>query len=671
MLNGTNLELTDAGGTIIADLSGIQDGVDDADADPTNELISDLYLTNNNDTLEIVEGGLTNSADVTALQNASLTFDGTSVSLTDGGGTLSVDISALEDDADADPTNELNTSLVLSGTDLELTDAGGTLTVDLTPLQDGVDDADADPTNELITALFLTNNNDTLAIVEAGITNTLDVTPLQNTALTFDGVNVNLTDGGGTLAADVSALDDANTALSLSNTILSLSDSTGTLTVDLAGIDGSSDGDIDPTNELIASAVLNGTTLEITEAGNLITADLSGLTNASSAPSALYSGFGWVGSEGPVGLGSSGLSNVYDNKVLEIVEVATSNRFEIDFNRIRPGTAITNIPITITQPGYYYLIDNLFHSVNNADGITIDVDDVTLDMNGYSLFGGIFTSINSDDGIFILGTQTNIKIYNGGVSGWGGDGINALNADFSIFRDLYVGQNNGDGLVADFNALMTRVTAFSNGIDGIEGDDGTVIIKSTAGQNGDNGIQTSEGSTVVNCASFDNETDGFDVAAGSVVNGCVATDNGVFGFDVALGGQAIESTAYDNVSNGFDMASACILRSCISSLNSGHGVRMFANSYVTDSKFHENDLDGIRVSSTDCHIQGNQVTDNDQTGIAATASGSFIVQNTAAGNVTNYNIDPNCAFGPILDVTNVGNLTNVAGADHPWANFSF
>ncbi|MEM8930552.1 MAG: right-handed parallel beta-helix repeat-containing protein, partial [Acidobacteriota bacterium] len=338
----------------------------------------------------------------------------------------------------------------------------------------------------------------------------------------------------------------------------------------------------------------------------------------------------------------------------------------------RPGTVRTNIPITLNQPGYYYLIHNLESSSTGSDGITVDANDITIDMNGFTLFGGKFTGLsNSDDGIFVSGSHTNIKIYNGGVAGWHGDGINALNADFSIFRDLYVGQNNGDGLVTDFNCLIERVAAFSNGFDGIEGDDGTVIYDCTAGQNGDNGIQSSEGCVVADSASFDNAADGFDIASGSVIQNSVASDNAIFGFDIGLGSQIVESTAYDNMSNGFDMFSACIIRDCIASLNSGHGIRTFANSWVIDNKAHENDLDGIRISSGDVHVEGNQVTDNDQTGLAVTASGCFIVRNTAAGNVTNYNIIATSAFGPIIDVNGDGDISAVAGADHPWANFEF
>ncbi len=98
--------MTDAGGTLSQDLDGTFAtdaelaalSVDDADADPLNEL------------------------------NTGIALSGTSIEVTDAGGTLSQDLdgtfatdaelAALSvDDADADPLNELNTSVVLNGTD--------------------------------------------------------------------------------------------------------------------------------------------------------------------------------------------------------------------------------------------------------------------------------------------------------------------------------------------------------------------------------------------------------------------------------------------------------------------------------------------------------------------------------------------------------------------------
>jgi len=122
-LNGTDLELVDAGGTTTVDLSSL---VDDADADATNEL-QELVLDGS--MLSISSGALqidiSNGANT---DNQNIAFDGTNLSITGGN---SIDISSLGDDADADATNELLTAAGLNGNNLELTDAGGMTSVDI------------------------------------------------------------------------------------------------------------------------------------------------------------------------------------------------------------------------------------------------------------------------------------------------------------------------------------------------------------------------------------------------------------------------------------------------------------------------------------------------------------------------------------------------------------
>ena len=78
--------------------------VDDADADPNNEL-------------------------------QTISKVGNTVSLSNGGGSFVDDI----DDADADPSNELNSNLILSNNNLQITDAGNTLSVSLASLIDDND----------------------------------------------------------------------------------------------------------------------------------------------------------------------------------------------------------------------------------------------------------------------------------------------------------------------------------------------------------------------------------------------------------------------------------------------------------------------------------------------------------------------------------------------------
>lgn len=249
-LNGTDLEIADAGGTKIIDLSqfddsgtddqsiglsgntlSIEDGnsvdlttyldntdaqvlsilndtvflsnggfiklpadlVDDADANPNNE-IQDLQLAGDN--LTITNNGSATTIDLspymdnTDTQDLSSTVVGTNVTvdITDG---TSASFSVA--DNDNDDTNELISTAALNVTDLEITDAGGTKIVDLSSL---IDDADADVTNE-IQDLQLAGND--LVITNNGSATTIDLTPyLDDTddqTISITGDSLSIADG--------------------------------------------------------------------------------------------------------------------------------------------------------------------------------------------------------------------------------------------------------------------------------------------------------------------------------------------------------------------------------------------------------------------------------------------------------------------------------------------
>ena len=295
-LNGTDLEITEAGSTTTVDLSTLGD---DADADPANETITGATL--NGTDLEITEAGNTSTVDLSSLVDdadasttnetiTAATLNGTDLEITEAGNTSTVDLSSLGDDADADPANETITAATLNGTDLEITEAGNTSTVDLSSLGD---DADADPANETITAATL--NGTDLEITEAGNTSTVDLSSLGDdadadpanetiTAATLNGTDLEITEAGSTTTVDLSSLgDDADadatnetiTAATLNGTDLEITEAGSTTTVDLSSL--GDDADADATNETITAATLNGTDLEITEAGSTTTVDLSSL----------------------------------------------------------------------------------------------------------------------------------------------------------------------------------------------------------------------------------------------------------------------------------------------------------------------------------------------------------------------------------------------------------
>ena len=348
----------------------------------------------------------------------------------------------------------------------------------------------------------------------------------------------------------------------------------------------------------------------------------------------------------------------------------------------------------IVEPGSYYLTGNINLTGNNLDGITIDASNVTLDLNGYTLSGGP----NTDDGIFILGDEENIVIKNGIVENWGGDGINAINADQCIFIDLNVRNNGDDGLVGDFNCLIYRCAAEGNGLDGLEADDGSVIANSTAQNNADNGIQVSEGGIVINCTSFNNIRDGIDAGAGSRVENCNVYENSEHGIDLSLGGQVINCLANDNSGNGIDLASSCLAINNSTNDNGqcwtnsdectftsgGAGIRASVNAQIINNTCNDNVI-GILISSQDSYASDNYCEGNRHAGLIVTSPGSLIIRNrgyrngyspiqelTDAGNTSgNIVIDPASTFGPIIDISAAGNIISTPAANHPYANFEY
>jgi len=143
--------------------------------------------------------------------------------------------------------------------------------------------------------------------------------------------------------------------------------------------------------------------------------------------------------------------------------------------------------------------------------------------------------------------------------GWGSDGIDAVNADESTFKNLHLIDNGRDGLATNFNGLIINCVARNNGLDGLDGDNGTIIVDCVTRENGGDGIQVSEGCIVLRCHSYDNKSDGFEVGQGNRIEDCMAYRNEIHGFDVARSSQVIHCKAYDNGANGFDMASNCFL----------------------------------------------------------------------------------------------------------------
>jgi len=275
-LNATSdsLVISDAGGNYLVALTDLQDGVDDADSDPANELISSVVLAGND------------------------------LVITDAGGIYSIDLSSLTNSGTDDQNIQ---GSGLAGTDLTISIEGGTSeTIDLSSLQDGIGTDDQNLTLTIdslliedgagvaLSSLGTDDQNiqgsglagtDLTISIEGGTSETIDLSSLQdgigtddqNLTLTIDSLLIE--DGAGVALSSLGTDDQGLTGATLTGTTLQIDIEDGvSTTVDLVGLqDGVVDADADPTNELNTGVALNGTSLEVTDAGGILSTDLSSL----------------------------------------------------------------------------------------------------------------------------------------------------------------------------------------------------------------------------------------------------------------------------------------------------------------------------------------------------------------------------------------------------------
>lgn len=82
-------------------------------------------------------------------------------------------------------------------------------------------------------------------------------------------------------------------------------------------------------------------------------------------------------------------------------------------DQVEARTPIASAPFTISAPGSYYLTANL--TVASGNAITISADDVTLDLNGFTISSTAPSS--SGTGVNLTSTRRNVRIRNGFIRG--------------------------------------------------------------------------------------------------------------------------------------------------------------------------------------------------------------------------------------------------------------
>jgi hypothetical protein len=206
--------------------------------------------------------------------------------------------------------------------------------------------------------------------------------------------------------------------------------------------------------------------------------------------------------------------------------------------QVEPRVPIDHVPFTISTPGSYFLTRDVSGPANTGNGITIASDDVTLDLNGFSVVGtSADTSQVHGFGINAsLNPAHNIVIRNGVVRDWN-YGVVGDNAHQSRIESIRALNNKWDGIRGGPDTAITDSSSASNGEYGIVSFGGTIQRCEVDG-NTSAGIHVTDNSVVKDNSVHNSLFDGIDVANNAVVEG-----NSV----IASGGQGIVSSGDGDV----------------------------------------------------------------------------------------------------------------------------
>jgi len=367
--------------------------------------------------------------------------------------------------------------------------------------------------------------------------------------------------------------------------------------------------------------------------------------------------------------------------------------------QIEPRTPISDGGTVIAESGSYYLTGNIIVTNAGQDGITVNADDVTIDLNGFAVIG---PGANSGHGIYQASIYRNLAVCNGKAVGWrGSDDTSGIFADGAsvVLSGLQVSTNR-HGITTGAGATITDCTAFDNVANGIVAGESSTLSDCTARNNGYYGIYSLFYSTLQNCGAYGNDNFGIYTDSGNTINGCSASYNDGGGIFAGSGSTVLGSSATRNGSTGIGAGYGCTISSCSSYDNDGDGINVFTASLVSDCSVYQNDDDGIEVPSF-CIVVGNTSSFNgrngDGAGIHVTSKGNridgnnvalndqgidvddirnFIVRNTAYGNTTNWTVVASNACFVINATLSTNAITGDSGgigpgSDNPNANFSF
>ena len=270
-------------------------------------------------------------------------------------------------------------------------------------------------------------------------------------------------------------------------------------------------------------------------------------------------------------------------------------------------------PYTISQPGSYIVVKDLT-TAQDLDCIDINTSDVSIDLNGHTLYGAGTTAGSSGNGIKDnLTGANNITIYNGTIRGFRLYGILLYGVNVRVER-LNCYANKLSGIYLSNSGLVTNCNISYNGLYGIYCSSGGVIRNNTITNNGSYGIYG--------------------------LSGCVITENHVSN-NQSAGINALDATVtqnyvYSNQGNGI-IADYCLVEKNNVDSNKFNGIYGSYNRIVNNFSQNNGTFSGKGGlgsginGNNDNTIENNTLWTND-TGILITGTANYLAGNRLRNN---------------------------------------
>lgn len=306
----------------------------------------------------------------------------------------------------------------------------------------------------------------------------------------------------------------------------------------------------------------------------------------------------------------------------------------------------------ITQPGSYYLSSS-FSVPNATRGIEITANNVTIDLNGFTITG-LAGSINA---IASLGATENVSVINGTVQSFGSISISLSAVSQGRIENLLIQNGNSDGFRTGPGYSYRNCTAKNNVGYGFFLSSYTSVDSCSAISNGIDGFNTGFACTLRNCIAYLNFGAGFTGASRSIVTSCTANQNG----------------------QGITVSSFSLITHCNATFNNNEGFVISSNSSILNCNASSNGVNsvaaGILVTGSNVRVEANNSIGND-IGFEVTGISNIIIRNTASANGTAWSIVAGNAIGPIVATFASAAVNGSTGASSlnstdPNANFSY